>query len=90
MRGSTVKPNVVSVWVLHCADLALVVSVWCFSLSLRFLLFLIMHVLLRTDCQVTILELQVDCDVLLPGAACHSITIASQASTRTQCGAQRS
>ena len=53
-----------------------------------------MHVLLRTDCQVTILELQVDCDVLLPGAACHSITIASQASTRTQaaaqCGAQRS
>jgi hypothetical protein len=74
--------------------LALVVSVWCFSLSLRFLLFLIMHVLLRTDCQVTILELQVDCDVLLPGAACHSITIASQASTRTQaaaqCGAQRS
>ena len=79
-----------SVWLL--CSLAFVVSVCCFSLSLHYLLFLIMDVLPRTVYQVTILELQVACDVLLPGAACHSITIASQASTRTQaaiqCGAQ--
>ena len=49
---------------------------------------LYLDVLLRTDCQVTILDLQVYCDVLLPCTACHSLRIASQASTRTKAAVQ--
>jgi len=57
-------------------------------LLLRLLFLLYLHVLLRTDCQITILELQVYCDVVLPCTACHPLTIATQASTRTKAAVQ--